>query len=79
MSPTVLKVGGLRFYFFSLEEDRPHIHVQGPGGEAKFWLDPAVELARNWGLDRRNLGKAQRVIEEQENEIRAAWKKHFER
>ena len=77
MSPTVLRIGELRFYFFSLEEERPHVHVQGPRGEAKFWIDPEVELAHNWDLDRRSLGKARRVIREHKDEIRAAWKKHF--
>jgi hypothetical protein len=32
--PTVFREAGLRFYFFSREEERPHIHVQGSDGEA---------------------------------------------
>ena len=50
MSPTIFIAEGLRFYFFSREEERPHVHVQGSSGEAKFWLDPQVELAENHGL-----------------------------
>jgi hypothetical protein len=45
MSPTVLRVGGFRFYFFSREEPRIHVHVYHANGEAKFWLEPTVELA----------------------------------
>jgi len=45
MSPTIFKKGGLRFYFFSREESRLHVHVQGDRAEAKFWLDPDIELA----------------------------------
>jgi hypothetical protein len=48
MSPTVLRVKGYRFDFFSREETRPHVHVQHPAGEAKFWPDPTVEEAQNW-------------------------------
>jgi len=40
---------GPRFYFFSREEPRLHVHVQGQRGEAKFWLEPSVELAQNFG------------------------------
>ena len=79
MSPTILRVEGLRFYFFSREETRLHVHVQAAKGEAKFWLDPQVELAANYGLSPRTVSKALRIIREHEDEIRAAWKTHFER
>ena len=35
MSPTVFREGSFRF-FFSREEERLHIHVQSPDGEAKY-------------------------------------------
>ena len=79
MSPTVLWVRGYRFYFFSREERRPHIHVQHAAGEAKFWLEPQVELARNYGLSSTRLATARRIIQEHENEIRVAWETHFSR
>jgi hypothetical protein len=44
MSPTVLREKGYRFFFFSKEEPRCHIHVEARGGEAKFWLEPSF----NW-------------------------------
>jgi hypothetical protein len=50
MSPTVFRVGRYRFYFFSREEDRAHVHVTCPDGEAKFWLEPVVSVAANAGL-----------------------------
>ena len=77
MSPTILCAEGLRFYFFSREEPRPHVHVQGASGEAKFWLDPEIALAENGGLKPQVLKRAQRLIGEHEDEIRAAWAKHF--
>ncbi|MGB0956380.1 MAG: DUF4160 domain-containing protein [Panacagrimonas sp.] len=55
MSPTVFREGPFRFYFFSREEPRPHVHVQCAGGEAKFWLQPNVELATNSGISRQQL------------------------
>jgi uncharacterized protein DUF4160 len=53
MSPTVFRSGGFRFYFFSREEPRMHVHVHHAEGEAKFWLEPEIALADNYGLSRR--------------------------
>jgi hypothetical protein len=77
MSPTVFKIGSLRFYFFSREERRLHVHVQGARGEAKFWLEPRIELAADFGLGTRMIERALLLIREREDEIRSAWKAHF--
>ena len=50
MSPTLFKKRGYRFFFFSREESREHIHVLSEEGEAKFWLKPQLELAKNYKL-----------------------------
>ena len=54
-----------------------HVHVQHEKGEAKVWLEPRIELAENYGLSQRGVAAALRLIEEYEDEIRTAWKKHF--
>ncbi len=77
MSPTVFREGPYRFYFFSREETRMHVHVHGPDGEAKFWLEPTVELAQNYGLSTQQVNTVLRVIREREDDIRKAWKTHF--
>jgi hypothetical protein len=79
VSPTVLRVRGYRFYFFSLEEPRPHVHVQHASGEAKFWLEPRIAVAKNYGLNPSRLSTARRLIEAHESEIRGAWQTHFGR
>jgi hypothetical protein len=50
VSATVFREGPFRVYFFSLEESRMHVHVSTADGEAKFWLEPEIELAANYGL-----------------------------
>lgn len=79
MSPTIFREGGFRFYFFSREEPRMHVHVQGQNGEAKFWLEPTVELAQHTGLSRREISEALHLVQEHENDICNAWRKHFSR
>ncbi len=77
MSPTIFTERGLRFYFFSREEPRMHVHVTGKGGEAKLWMEPSIELAMNHGLSQPSLRLAQRIAQEREDEIRKAWNTHF--
>lgn len=54
-----------------------HVHAYCADGEAKFWLEPAIELAQNYNLDERQLRSAEALIKSHEGEIRAAWRKHF--
>jgi hypothetical protein len=54
-----------------------HVHVISPDGEAKFWLDPKIELAVNKGLRATELNELQRIVEERQNEIRNSWQRHF--
>lgn len=77
MSPTVFRQDGYRFYFFSREEARPHIHVQGADGEAKFWIEPIVALAQNHGLTQQQVRIVHALVEEHADEIRNAWQQHF--
>ena len=77
MSPTVFWEGAIRVFFFSREEARMHVHVQSPEGEAKFWMEPAIELAANFGLTEREVARIVRILEERQDEVRQAWRRHF--
>jgi len=77
MSPTIFRESGYRFFFFSREESRPHIHVYCGDGEAKFWLDPQIELARNYRLSKVQLREIDVIIEAHYDEFKAAWNEYF--
>jgi hypothetical protein len=79
MSPTVLREGPFRLFFFSREEPRTHVHVSHPDGEAKFWLSPEITLADSAGLSSRQIADAQDVVQRHQGEIRDAWTRHFGR
>ncbi|MFN2443244.1 MAG: DUF4160 domain-containing protein [Thermoanaerobaculia bacterium] len=79
MSPTIFREGPYRFFFFSREEPRLHVHVASGDGEAKFWLTPVVELAENHGIPEREMGKLGTIIRSHEREIIKAWERHFGR
>jgi hypothetical protein len=54
-----------------------HVHVYCADGEAKFWLEPQIELARNYRLSRSQLREIEQIIEEHNDELRTAWHEHF--
>jgi len=78
--PLVFRWNGYRFHFFSNEGDprEPvHIHVTKDGADAKFWLQPEVNVAYNRGFNARTLAALSAVIEEHRDEIGKAWDDHF--
>jgi hypothetical protein len=77
MSPTVFRYKNYRFYFFSREEKRVHIHIYCPDGEAKYWMEPDIELANNYGLTEQQLAEIKNILEDRQDEIRNAWNRHF--
>lgn len=77
MSPTVFRESGYRFFFFSREEERIHVHVISGDGEAKYWLEPEIELAKNHRYTRKQLKQIKSLIEHHYNEIVSAWQQHF--
>ena len=77
MSPTVFKEDGYRFFFFSREEERMHVHVVSGDGEAKYWLEPQLELARNYRYNSRQLRKIESLLEGHKDELIGAWQQHF--
>ncbi len=77
MRPHFTRASPFRFFFFSREESRIHVHVLGPDGEAKFWVEPAVELAFNSGFSDRELARLGNLVANHKKEILNAWHRHF--
>ena len=42
-----------------------HVHVLSADGEAKFWLEPEIKLAKNHGYSRSQLKLVESMVEEQ--------------
>jgi hypothetical protein len=75
--PTVLRVRGYRFFFFSLEgNEPPHIHIEQAERFAKFWLNP-VTLAKSRGFRSGELTELQEIVEENQELFLENWNEHF--
>jgi len=77
MSPTIFREKSYRFHFFSMEEERMHVHVSTPGGKAKFWMEPDISLALSNGVPTHELTKMEKIVKEHKDEIERAWRDHF--
>ena len=75
--PTVLRVAGYRFHFYSHEPNEPpHVHVDRAEFSAKLWLDP-VALARNEGYRTKELGVILGHVREHRLMLLEAWHGYF--
>jgi hypothetical protein len=75
--PTVMKLKGYRFFFFSNDAAEPaHIHVDSDNNYAKFWLEP-VQLASSVGYNARELSEIRKMIAENADTMRRRWDEYF--
>lgn len=78
--PVIFRFKGYKFFFYSNEGDPlepAHIHVRDTGTEAKFWLTPVVQLARNDGFNSRVLKELAGIIEDHQSLFLEAWNEYF--
>lgn len=76
-TPTVFREGEFRFYFFSREETRKHIHVSSANGEAKIWIEPELSVSKVIGLSNQDVNKILKIVEQRLEEINEYWNTHF--
>ena len=77
MSPTLKNEKGYRFFTWSKEEDRKHVHVAKENKFCKFWLEPKIEVAKNEGFKQFELNEIIEIIKKNETEFNNKWDKHF--
>ncbi len=75
--PTILRIKGDRFFFFSLEgNEPPHIHVEHGDNIAKFWLQP-VSLASSYGFRSHELASLRVIVAENSVLFLEKWYEFF--
>ena len=75
--PTVLRIKGFRFFFFTNEAKEPvHIYVESNDRYAKFWLEP-VQLAKSVGYTARELSEIRNLILENADVFKRRWDEYF--
>lgn len=77
LMPTVLRWKGHKFFFYSDEEDRAHIHVKKERSQAKFWLND-VELAHSKGFSQKELNRLKKIVQTERETLLGAWNDYFD-
>lgn len=77
MSPKFRQQDGYTFKIYSNEEERKHIHVVKAENEAKFWLEPKIELAENYGFRSKELKEITEIIEKYGDEFKEQFAAHI--
>jgi Domain of unknown function (DUF4160) len=77
VSPTVLRSGPYRFFFFATDRNEPpHVHVARDDKMAKFWLS-SVRQASNYGFKTSELNRIEGLVREHEAQLMNAWYEYF--
>ncbi len=76
MSPVFHRENSYCFKIYSNEEERMHIHVSRDDKEAKFWLEPEVELAENFGFKDYELTMIQKIVDKYATEFQEQFRQH---
>lgn len=77
--PSFIRMSLTRPYdiIYSNEEERMHIHVLYGGHEAKYWLEPCVELAKNTGIPEHKLNEIKKIIEKYADSFKEQFRQHI--
>jgi hypothetical protein len=75
--PTIFRLDGCRFYFYSHgPNEPPHVHVDRGGSSMKLWLDP-VEMAKNTGFRRSEINGIIAMVAAHQDRLLEAWHEYF--
>ncbi len=76
--PTVLKILGFKFFFYSNEGNEPiHVHIIKGDATAKVWLEPEIEFEYSYGFTTKEQKKILSLVEENLETIKSKWYEHF--
>jgi hypothetical protein len=78
--PTVFWERGFRFFFYSNEgtpREPIQVHVEKDDCEAKFRLNPMVNVAYNDGYNSRTLRELEAMVRANRDRIERAWDEFF--
>ena len=76
LMPTVLRVEGFRFFFFSDEHLPEHIHIEKGDGYARIELE-TLEVTDSYNLNSKEIKKLLKIVKEHNNELQRSWNEYF--
>jgi len=74
--PTVLKIDGFRFFFFSNEHEPEHIHIEKGDMYARIELE-SLNVTDSYNVNSKDLKKIKELIKKNKDKLKGAWNGYF--
>ena len=74
--PTILRIDGFRFFFFSDEHSPSHIHIEKGDGYARIELK-RVKITDSYNLNSKELKKLRALVKDNNEKLTKAWNEYF--
>jgi hypothetical protein len=75
--PTVSRIMGFRFFFYSNEGTAPpHIHVEKENATGKYWLKP-IRLAYLYNFTKAEEKKIEKIVIKNQELFKQKWDEYF--
>ncbi len=74
--PTILKIDGFRFFFFSNEHSPEHIHIEKGDTYARIELE-SLKVTDSYNLDSKDLKKLVALVKKNREKLQGDWNEYF--
>jgi len=74
--PTIFKIDGYRFFFFSDEHTPEHIHIEKADAYARIEIEN-LKVTDSYNLNSKELKKLLKLVTENKNKLQGAWNEYF--
>ena len=74
--PTVLKIDGYRFFFFSDEHTPEHIHIEKGDSYIRIEIE-SLKVTNSYNINSKETKKLVKLVTEHKDKLREAWDEYF--
>lgn len=76
--PTLLYLNGLRFFFYSNENNEPiHVHITKGDANGKIWLEPSIRIEYLIGFTNAEEKVILEAVEAHSENFKNKWNEYF--
>lgn len=76
--PTVFRIDGYRFFFFSDEHLPTHIHIEKADAYARVELE-TLKVTDSYNISSKELKKVVELVRQHHEDLQKAWHEHFKK
>jgi len=74
--PTVLKIDGYRFFFFSDEHTPEHIHIEKGDSYIRIEIE-SLKVTNSYNINSKETKKLVKLVTQNKDKLREAWNEYF--